>query len=119
MNVSPACRAGLGKLGVLGQESVAGMHRVGPDAASHIDQLIDPKVALRRLIRPDGIRFVGQPHVQRIAIAFGIHGNRGEAHVAARPDNPHGDLAAVGDKYLVQVGRTEWQRACNCSISGT
>ena len=32
--------------------------------------------------------------------------DRGESHVAARPDDPHGYLAAVGDQYLVQVGRT-------------
>ena len=71
-----------------------------------VDQLIDPKVAFRCLVRPDRMRFVRQPHMKRVAVALRIHRDRGEPHVAARPDDPHGDLAAVGDEYFFQVGRT-------------
>ena len=73
------------------------MKRVGSRRARRVDQLIDPKVAFRCLIAANPIGLVGQPHVQRVAIAIGIDGYTGEPHVAARPDNPHGDLAAVGD----------------------
>ena len=99
-------RARLGEICVLCQESIAGMHPVGARRPTHVHQLVDPKVALRRLVRADRMRFVGQPHMKRIPIALRIHRNRGEPHFAARPDNPHGDLAAIGDQYLVQVGRT-------------
>ena len=62
--------ARLGELGVLGQKSVAGMHRVGARRSGHVDQLVDPQVAFRCLVRPDGVRFVGQAHVKRVAVAF-------------------------------------------------
>ena len=106
MNVKPGLRACLGELRVLGQKPVARMHRVGAGRSGDVDQLVDPQVAFRCLVRPDGVRFVRQAHVKRVAIAFRIHRNRGEPHVAARPDDPHGNLAAVGDEYLFQVGRT-------------
>jgi BirA family biotin operon repressor/biotin-[acetyl-CoA-carboxylase] ligase len=44
------------------------------------------------------LRPVGHLHVQRVAVRIGVHRNRGDPHLAARADHPHGDLAAVGDQ---------------------
>ena len=102
----PCLHARFGKLRVLGQEPVARMHAVGARSPRDVDHPIDPKIAFRSLIRSDGVRFVCQPDVKRIAIALRVHRNRANSHVAARPNDPHGNLAAIGNKQLVQVVTT-------------
>ena len=59
---------------------------------------VDAKIALRRLTRADVDGLVGFAHVPRAAIAVRIHGDRPQPHFAARPDDPDGDLAAVGNE---------------------
>jgi hypothetical protein len=39
--------------------------------------------------------------MERSAIALGIDRDRRQLHLAARADNPNGDLAAVGDENLL------------------
>ena len=93
--------AGRGEIFVLGEEPVAGMHRVGARLPGDIDDRVDAQVAFARRARPDGPRLVGEAHVQGRAIAFGIDRHRGNAHVAARTDHTHRDLATVGDQNLL------------------
>ena len=74
----PGVAARGGEVLVLGEEAVAGMHRVGARLPRGVDDRVDAQVALARRVRPDRPRLVRQPHVQRRAIAVGIdrHGAR-------------------------------------------
>ena len=90
-----------GEVFVLGEETVARMHGVGAGLLRGVDDRVDAQVAFARRARADRPRLVGEPHVQRGAIAFRIHRGRGDAHVAARTNHAHGDLAAIGDQDLL------------------
>ena len=45
---------------------------------------------------------IGQPHVQRIAIDIAVHGHCLDAHLFARPNDPAGNLAPIGDQNLAK-----------------
>ena len=92
-----------GEVGVLGQEAVAGMHRVRAGLGRHLDDLPDVQVGLLAGHTAQRIGFVGHPHMQRVQVGLGVDGHAGQPGVTARPDDPHGDLAAVGDQYLAHV----------------
>jgi hypothetical protein len=49
------------------------------------------------LIGANRISLVGEAHVQRRPVAFGVHRDSRETHLAARSDNPYGYFAAIGD----------------------
>ena len=78
------------------------MDGLGPRRADGLDDAVHVEVALerraparcRRPRRPAGRG--GRP------VGFGIDGDRGDAHLAAGPDDPDGDLAAVGDQDLLE-----------------
>ena len=95
----------LGEVRVLGQEAVAGMdrHRVGDfrgaDDGRHV------QVALRGGRRPDAHRLVRQQHVLEAVVGGGMHGHGLDAQLAAGPQDPQRDLAAVGDDELLDHGR--------------
>ena len=78
------------------------MNGVGAGAACRIDDAIDPQVTVGRRVASDRHRLVCHPHVTRGAIALGIDGDRRDAHLAARADDPDRDLAAVRDQNLAQ-----------------
>ena len=40
--------------------------------------------------------------MQGVPVARRIHGDARDAHIAACPENPHGNLAAVGDENFFQ-----------------
>ena len=40
--------------------------------------------------------------MERVAVELGVHGDRGDAELAAGADDPDGDLAPVGDQDLVE-----------------
>ena len=60
------------------------------------------QIALRRRAGPDQARLVGAPHVQRAAVGLGVDGHRADAELAQRPEDPDGDLAAIGDEHLAK-----------------
>jgi hypothetical protein len=91
---------GLGELGVLGEEAVTGVHRVGAAAGGDVEQLVDAQIAVGRGVATQRERLVGQPGGQAVAVAVGIDGDAGETRVLTGPDYPDGDLAPVGDQYL-------------------
>ena len=49
--------------------------------------------------------------MQRVAVELGVHRHGGDAELAGRADDPHGDLTAVGDQDLLQHG-------CQCRCRG-
>src|SRR5262249_15418355 len=47
-------------------------------------------------------RLVGHEHVERLAVRLRVHGDGGDAELAAGPDDTHRDLAAVGDEDFLE-----------------
>ena len=86
----------------LGQEAVAGMHRLGAGLAAGLDDLVDQQVAFGRRRRADQDGLVGHLDVQRVAVGLGIDGDRLDPHQAGSLDHPAGDLAAICDQNFLE-----------------
>jgi hypothetical protein len=91
---------GAGEVGVLGQETVAGVHRIGAGSAGHVQELLDVQVGVGGSCAAQGERLVRECHEQRIRIGVGIHCDGGDARVARSPDHPDSDLPAVAYQDL-------------------
>lgn len=89
---------GAREAGVLGQESVAGVHgvRAGREGGLHEQVAAQIRVGGRRAGEPYG--GVGSARVEGAGIGVGVHGDGRDAEVAAGAGDTAGDLAAVGDK---------------------
>src|SRR5215218_9795300 len=94
--------ADLGELGVLRQEAVAGMDRVGTGDLRGGDDAWNLEVRVARRRGPDAHVVVGEAHVKRFAIRCGVHRDGLDAELAARPDHSQGDLAAIGDQDFLK-----------------
>ena len=68
-------------------------------AAGDVENLVDVKIRLARRGRTDGVGVVGLADVQRLAIDVGENDHRLDAHLAAGPNDAHGNFAAIGDQY--------------------
>jgi hypothetical protein len=90
----------LGELRVLGEESVSGMDRLGVGHLGGGEDARDRPVARRRRRRADAHRLVGEPHVERLAIGLGEHGDGLDLELAAGAQDAKRDLPAVGDEDL-------------------
>ena len=64
-----------GEVGVLGEEAVAGMHRLGARLLDHLDQFVRVDVALGRGLPTEGIGLVGQAHMQCVPVQLGVDGD--------------------------------------------
>ena len=104
MKTMPASRAGPGEVGVLGEEAVAGMDRLGPGLLGGLDDLLDVEVALGRDRGADQESLVGLAHVRRVAVDLRVDGDRADAHLLQRAGDADRDLAAVGDQDLLEHG---------------
>ena len=93
---------GLGEVAVLGQEAVAGVHRVGAGLLRRGDDLADVEVGVPGRRAVERVRLVGEPHEQRVAVGLGIDGDTADAGVPTGADHADGDLAAVGDQDFLQ-----------------
>ena len=104
MKVIPAFRQRRGEGGALGEEAVAGMHRLGTGRLAGVDDAGDVEVGLRGRRRSDLDRLVGHRDMQRGAVGLGVHGDRGDPHPPRGLDHPAGNLAAIGDQDLLEHG---------------
>lgn len=89
---------GLGESGVLGEESVAGVHgvRARRERGAHDEVAAQIGVGGRGPRQPyGGVRL---PHVQRVGVGVRVDGDGGDAQRAAGAEDPAGDLAPVGDE---------------------
>ena len=93
-----------GELGVLGEEAVAGMDRLGARPARRLDDLRDREVALGRHGRAEQEGLVGLAHVGRVAVGLGVDGDRADPHLLQRAQDADRDLAAIGDQDLLEHG---------------
>ena len=116
MKVTPRVGDGPGEVGVLGEEAVAGVDGVGAAARDRVEDGLGVEVALGRGLAAEGVGLVGEADVQGVAVEVGVHGDGGDAELAARADDPDGDLAPVGDQ---DPGRTAAWRHMVTHRSGT
>ncbi len=89
---------GLGELGVLGQEAVAGVDGLGARrlGCRQHPGLIQIALARRRRADQDGL--VGLTDVKRVRIGLGMDRDGAQAHAAGGAEDAAGDLAAIGDQ---------------------
>jgi len=91
----------------LGQETVAGMDRLGARFLAGRDDLLDDQVALSGRRRTDQDGLVGHLDMERILVGLRINGNRLDPHLPGGLDDPAGDFAAIGDQNAFEhVGLT-------------
>ncbi len=91
---------GLSEVGVLRQEAVAGVDRVGAGLLGGLQQLAEVQVGLGRGLAAQREGLVGQLHVWGVGVGLGVHRHAGQSRVLGRADDPHRDLTAIGDKNL-------------------
>ncbi|MNV07893.1 hypothetical protein D3C71_983470 [compost metagenome] len=102
--------AGLCEVGTLAEEAVAGMHRIAALRLRHRDQRGHVEVG-RGPGRIERHRHIGQLHMQRSGIVARMHRHAGNAQVAQRAHQAHGDLAAVGNQNFGKHARKPF-RSC-------
>ncbi len=88
------------EVGVLREESVAGMDRRRAGSSRDVHQFVRAQVALRRRVGTDRVGLVGEPDVQARAVAVGVHGDGGNPQFAAGANHADGDFATVGNQDL-------------------
>ena len=92
----------LGEAGVLGQESVTGMHRVGAGDLAGRDDGRDVEIAVFRGWAADADALVGEADMHGVGVRRGMHGDGGDAELLAGAFDAKGDLSPVGDQNLVE-----------------
>ena len=92
------------ELRVLGQEAPARVDGVAAGRDARGDERGDLEVALGGRRRPDVDGAVGELDVERVAVGRRVDSDGLEPFVATRPDDPDGDLAAVGDQHPPHAG---------------
>ena len=98
MNTMPAASQAVGEFGVLAQESVAGMNRLGAVPPRRFYNLIDAEVAFGCRRWPQIGGFIRHEHCERRAIGIGIYRDACDASLAQRAHNAYGDLSSIGDQ---------------------
>ncbi len=88
--------------GVLGQEAVAGVDRLGARLFGGLDQGLHVQVALARRRRADVDRLVGVADVEGLFVGVGVDGDGRDAELLAGADDAQRYLPAVGDQNLLE-----------------
>ena len=96
----PAGGDGPGEVGVLAEEPVAGVHRVGAAALHGGDDGVGSQVALGRGRATQRVGLIREPHMHRVAVLVGVDGRDGDAHFPAGSDHPDRYLTPVGHQHL-------------------
>ena len=86
-----------GQLGVLGEETVSGVHGIGAGVFGDADDLLDRQVGADRTARlTDLVGLVGLQSMRRVAILVRVHRDGQNAHLVGGTERTDGDLTAVG-----------------------
>ena len=96
----PASSQARASVGVLREEAVAGVERLGAGPERRLDDPLDVRVALGRRTGADQEGLVGAPDVERVPVGLRVHGHAADPELPERAEDAHGDLAAVGDEHL-------------------
>ena len=97
---------GRGEFGVLGEEPVSGVNRVGARRPGRGDQLAGIQIPVAALEPDPG---VGLPNVRGGGVRIGVDGDGADAEPPAGGEHPPGDLAPVGDQNRAM--RFVWKRS--------
>ena len=92
----------LGEAGVLGEEAVARMHRVGAGDLAGRDDRRDVEIAVLRRRAADAHALVGEAHMHGVGVGGRVHRDGGDAKLLAGPFDAKRDLSPVGDQDLVE-----------------
>ena len=95
---------GLGELGVLREEAVAGVDGVRPGVLRGLQHLGHVQVAGGRGVTAQGERLVGRADMQSVPVRIGVDGHARDPGVPAGPGNADSDFATVGDEHLAHDG---------------
>ena len=94
--------ADFGEVGVLRQQAVAGMDGVHVGDFRGADHGRNVQIAQPELGRADADGFVGETHVQRVAVGLAVDGHGLYAQFLAGTDHAQGDLTAIGDQDFLE-----------------
>ncbi len=100
IQINPASTTARANDGVLREEAVPRVDRIGPRASRHRQDLVDRQVALCRGRAPERVGLVSCADVHRVEIRLRVDRDARQPGVPARPRDAHGDLASVGDENL-------------------
>src|SRR3954447_1258463 len=81
------------------------MNRIDVEDLSGADDGGNVEITLRGRRWSNTCGFVGEAHVQRIAIDVAVNGDRLDAHLLAGPDDATSNLAAIGYQDLLELAR--------------
>src|SRR2546428_13880280 len=84
------------------------MDGLGVVAPRRFQDAIDAQVTFVRRGGPDVFGLIGYAHVERGAVGVRVDGHGANPHFPQRPDDPHGDFAAVRDEYFLNPVKTNW-----------
>ena len=99
---------GARELGVLGQEAVARVDRVGPGRLGGGEHEVTTQVGLGCRVAGQVHRDVGLANEGRLGIGVGVDRDGADAEVTARAEHAPGDLAAVRDQDAANHEGTPW-----------
>jgi hypothetical protein len=88
------------------------MHGVGAGDLAGGEQRRHVEVAVFRGRRTDADAFVRQPNMHRVGVGGGVHRDRRNAELLARPQHPECDFAAIGDEDFIEH-RASKERVAN------
>ena len=91
----------LGETGILREEAVAGMDRVGMADLSGRNDVRDVEIGLVRRRRADANRLVREPDVHGVGVGGGVNRDRLDAHFVASAVDAKRYFAPVGDQDLL------------------
>ena len=80
------------------------MHGLGIGDFGRRDNGRHVQVAFAGLRGANTDAFIREGGVEGILVRRGIHGNRGDAHLTAGPDDPYGYFAAIGYENTSEHG---------------
>ena len=99
----PGLGAALGKISVLGQESITRMQALSANPPRKGDNSLLVEIAARALA--DLVRFVSEPRAECAVVGRRMEDDRTDSHPSRRANDPAGDLAAIGDKDVGEHSR--------------
>ncbi len=94
---------GAREIGVLCEEAVPGVHRIGAGTPCDAEDLLDDEVRLAARGAAQRVRFVGELRVHRVPILIRVHRHRSDSAVSSSSNDTDGDLTAVGDEHFTDA----------------
>ncbi len=110
----------LGEAGILGEEAIAGVHRVGAGDLAGGEESRDVEIAVLGGGRADADALVGQADMHRVFIGGGMHRDRGNSELLAGAQHAKRDFSPIGDEDFVEHHSTissGWPYSTGCPSS--